>query len=185
MTQPIPHVLRGYSGNFLGKDRYLSRLNRQRFVVKLPEKGWGNIMRRTRCSYWLGAGLGAAALLLVATAWADNSDPNASPSTPAQPGQSDTTNDQREQRLTGRITAIDTSAQTVTVKGTLMSKVIKVGSDAQIAVEGNTAAALSDLKVGDRVQVSYRMEGDTLTARSITRTSSGSKESSGSPSGSY
>src|SRR6266404_5026969 len=164
MTQPIPHVLRGYSGNFLGKDRYLSRLNRQRFVVKLPEKGWGNIMRRTRCNYWLGAGLGAAALLLVATAWADN-DPNSGASTPAPPGQSDTSNNQREQQLTGRITAIDTSAQTVTVKGTLLSKVIKVGSDAQIAVEGNASATLSDLKVGDRVEVGYRMEGDTLTAQ--------------------
>ena len=152
---------------------------------KLVEERMGTIMKRTRCNYWLGAGLGAAALLLVATAWADN-DPNSGASTPAPPGQSDTSNNQREQQLTGRITAIDTSAQTVTVKGTLLSKVIKVGSDAQIAVEGNASAALSDLKVGDRVAVSYRAEGDTLTARRITRTSSGSKESQGgSPSGSY
>jgi len=142
-------------------------------------------MKRTRCNYWLGAGLAVAALLLVATTWADNTDPNAGAGTPSQPGQSDPGSSQREQRLTGRITAIDTAAQTVTVKGTLMSKVIKVGSDAQIAIEGNTSAALSDLKVGDRVEISYRAEGDTLTARSITRTSSGSKESSGSPSGSY
>jgi Cu/Ag efflux protein CusF len=133
----------------------------------------------------LGAGLGAAALLLVATAWAEN-DPNSGASTPAQPGQSDTSNDQRVQRLTGRITAIDTAAQTVTVKGTLLSKVIKVGSDAQIAIEGNTTAALSDLKVGDRIEASYRAEGDTLTALRISRTSSGSKESQDkSPSGSY
>src|SRR5258706_8938691 len=121
----------------------------------------GNIMRRTSCSYWLGAGFAATVLLLVATAWAE--DP------PAQSSPSDTSGNPREQRLMGRITAIDTAAQTVTVKGTLMSKVIKVGSDAQIAVEGNTSAALSDLKVGDRVEISYRVEGDTLTARSITR----------------
>ncbi len=143
----------------------------------------GNIMRKTSCSYWLGAGLAAAALLLVATAWAE--DPPAGGNPPSQSSPSDASSNSREQRLTGRITAIDTAAQTVTVKGTLMSKVIKVGSDAQIAVEGNTSAALSDLKVGDRVEISYRAEGDTLTARSITRTSSGSKESSGSPSGSY
>ena len=140
-------------------------------------------MKRTRCSYWLGTGLAAA--LLATTAWADNNDPNSGANMPAQPSQSqsDTSSNQREQRLTGRITAIDTAAQTVTVKGTLLSKVVKVGSGAQIAVEGNSSGALSDLKVGDRVEVSYRMEGDTLTAQSITRTS-GSKESSGSPSGS-
>ena len=153
---------------------------------KIGAERMGTIMRSIRCSYWLGAGLGAAALLLVATAWADKNDPNAGANTPPQPGQSDTGSNQREQRLTGRITAIDTAAQTITVKGSLMSKVIKVGSDAQVAVEGKTSAALSDLKVGDRVEVGYRMEGDTLTAQSITRTSSGSKGSqSGSPSGSY
>ncbi len=156
---------------------------------KIGAERMGTIMRSIRCSYWLGAGLGAAALLLVATAWADNNDPNANAGagTPGQSSQSqsDTSSNQREQRLTGRITAIDTAAQTITVKGTLMSKVIKVGSDAQVAVEGKTSAALSDLKVGDRVEVGYRMEGDTLSAQSITRTSSGSKESSGSPSGSY
>src|SRR5260221_12932276 len=56
---------------------------------KLVEERMGTIMKRTRCNYWLGAGLGAAALLLVATAWADN-DPNSGASTPAPPGQSDT-----------------------------------------------------------------------------------------------
>jgi len=145
----------------------------------------GTIMRRTGCSYWLGAGLGAAALLLVTTAWAEN-EPSAGASTPSQPGQSQSdSSNQREKRINGRVTVVDTAGQTITVKGTLMSKVIKVGSDAQIAIEGKTSAALSDLKVGDRVEVSCRMEGDTLTAQSITRTSSGSKESSGSPSGSY
>jgi len=122
----------------------------------------GTIMKRTRCSYWLGTGLGAAALLLASTAWADNNDPNSGANAPAQPSQSqsDTSSNQREQRLTGRITAIDTSAKTITVKGTLLSKVIKIGSGAQIAVEGNSSGALSDLKVGDRVEVSYRMEGE-------------------------
>ena len=153
---------------------------------RIGQERMGTIMRRTGCSYWLGAGLGAAALLLVTTAWAEN-EPSAGASTPSQPGQSqsDSSSNQREQRINGRVTVVDTAGQTITVKGTLMSKVIKVGSDAQIAVEGKTSAALSDLKVGDRVEVSCRMEGDTLTAQSITRTSSGSKESSGSPSGSY
>jgi len=137
----------------------------------------GTIMKGTMYSYRLGAGLAAAALLLVTTAWA-STDPN-SANTPAQSGQSDASSDQRELQVAGRISAIDTSAQTITVKGTVLSKVIKVGSDAQISVEGNASAALSDLKVGDRVEVSYRTEGDTLTAQRITRTSSGSKESQG------
>jgi Cu/Ag efflux protein CusF len=135
--------------------------------------------------YWLGTGLAAAVLLLVTTAWASN-DPNGAAKTPAQSGQSDASNDQRDQQVSGRITAIDTEARTITVKGTLLSKVIKVGSDAQIATEDNSSAALSDLKVGDRVEVSYRTDGDTLTAQRVTRTSSGSKESQGaSPSGTY
>ena len=130
-------------------------------------------------------GLAAVALLLVATAWA-GSDLNSGGNTPPQSGQIDPSSDRREQQVSGRITAIDTAAQTVTVKGTLLSKVIKVGSDAQIAVEGNASATLSDLKVGDRNEVSYRVEGDTLTAQRITRTNSGSKESqSGSSSSPY
>ena len=136
----------------------------------------------------MGAGLAAAALLLVATARAssDPNAPNADANPPAQPGQSDTGSDQREKRVSGRITAIDTAAQTITVKALVLSKVIKVGSDAQIAIEGNASAALSDLKVGDRVEVSYRADGDTLNAQHITRTSSGSKESQGgSSSGTY
>jgi len=142
-------------------------------------------MKRTKYNDWLGAGLAAAALLLVTTAWASD-DPNSGANAPAQPGQSDTGSDQREQRISGRITAIDTAAQTITVKGLLLSKVIKVGSDAQIAIEGNTSAALSDLKVDDRVAVSYHAEGDTLTAQRITRTASGPKESQGgSSSGTY
>lgn len=136
-------------------------------------------MKGTVYSYRLGVGLAAAALLLVTTAWAGN-DPS-SASTPAQSG-SEASSDQRDLQVAGRISAIDTSAQTITVKGTVLSKVIKVGSDAQIATESNASAALSDLKVGDRVEVSYRLEGDTLTAQHITRMSSGSKESQGSPS---
>jgi hypothetical protein len=135
-------------------------------------------MKRTRHSYWLGASFAAVALLLVATARADD-NPNSGANTPAQPGQSDTSSEQREQRISGRITAVDTGAQTITVKGLLLSKVIKVGSDAQIAIEGNTSATLSDLKVDDRVAVSYHAEGDTLTAQRITRTASGPKESQG------
>jgi hypothetical protein len=138
----------------------------------------GTIMKRTRCAYWLGTGLATVVLLLVATAWASD-DPNAGANAPPQSSQTDTSSDQRDQRVSGRITAIDTAAQTITVKALLLSKVIKVGSGAQISIEGNTSAALSDLKVGDRVEVSYRLEGDTLNAQSITRTSSGSKESQG------
>jgi Cu/Ag efflux protein CusF len=181
----MAHIFRRQSELFLSKNQFLCRLNRERFIVGFREERMGTIMKRARCNYWLGTSLAAAALLMVATAWADN-DPNAGANAPAQPGQSDTSSDQREQRVSGRITAVDTAAQTITVKGTLLSKVIKVGSDAQIAIEGNASAALSDLKVGDRVEVSYRTEGDTLIAQRITRTSSGSKESQGGPpSGSY
>jgi hypothetical protein len=144
---------------------------------KIGGEKMGNIMKSSKCSYWLGTSFAAAALLLATPTWADNDTAGAT--TPAQSGQTNTSSDQRVRQVSGRITAIDTSTQTITVKATLLSKVIKVGSDAQIATEGSSSAALNDLKVGDRVEVSYRVDGDTLAAQRITRKSSQSSESSG------
>jgi len=149
----------------------------------------------------LGAtSLVAAALMFTITARAvGDADGGASPPAqnpppaqadqPAPPAQADQPTSQPggsgEQRIlqaSGRITAIDTTAQTITVKSGLFSKTMKVGSDAQIAVEGKTGAALGDLKVGDRVQVSYQKQGDALIAQRIALTESKESKSATHPS---
>lgn len=136
-------------------------------------------MKRMRWSCLLTTGFAATALLFATAALAaTDADSGASPQNPPpvqadQPGsQSGSSGDQRVRQIGGRISAIDTAAQTVTVKGILLGKTIKVGSDAQIAVEGKTAATLGDLNVGDRVEVSYHRQGDTLVAERITLTQS-------------
>src|ERR1051326_4248468 len=138
-------------------------------------------MSRMRWSSLMVTSLAASALLVVAVARAEN-DPNSGASPPpAQSDQPGSSGEQQSMRISGTISAIDTAGQTMTVKGLLLSKTLKVGSDAQIAVEGKTGATLSDLKVGDHVEVSYRKEGSTFVAERITR--SASKESQGGSSG--
>ena len=73
------------------------------------------------------------------------------------------------QHVTGTIRSIDTSAGTVIIKGALMSKTFKAD-----------ASALQGLNVGDRVDVTFSKQGDSLVASQISRSSesSGSQPSS-------
>jgi hypothetical protein len=138
--------------------------------------------RKTRC-FLLAGSLATAALVFVAVAWAENS-PNPAPGASPQPGQSDTDNEQRTQQISGTISSIDPAAQTMTVKGALFSKTILVGSDAQVTIEGKSPALLTDLSIGDRVDVTYHLNGKILVAERVTRTQSKS-ESDGASKSTY
>ena len=135
-------------------------------------------MKMIRWSCLVAASLATAGLLFITTALADNNDANtgagAPPSLADQPGSAA---GQETLQLTGRITAINTAAGRISVKGGLFSKTLKVGPDTQIAVEGKTGATLSDLQVGDRVAVNYHRQGSELIADQVTRTET--KESQG------
>jgi Domain of unknown function (DUF5666) len=125
----------------------------------------------------MATGLAMTALVFAAVALAEN-DPNSGANQPpAQSDQPGNSGEQRAMRLTGTISALDATAGTMTVKGTLFGRTMKVGSSAQIAIEGKTGATLGDLKVGDRIEVTYHKEGDTFLADRVTRLAS--KESPG------
>ena len=74
--------------------------------------------------------------------------------------------------FSGTISAIGESSLTVQGAGD-DHRVFQVASDTTIVAGGNPNAKLSDLKVGDKVAVSYTEEGRTLVAHRIEATSSG------------
>jgi Cu/Ag efflux protein CusF len=73
--------------------------------------------------------------------------------------------------LTGAIESIDVKANTVTVKQTVKqkeeSKTFKVSDQTKYSTAEKKTAALSDLKVGDKVTVSYTEESGALIAQKI------------------
>jgi len=146
-------------------------------------------MRTKKWSLLARTSLISAGVLFAATALAADDANTGGGSVPplqdynagasAMPTQSDQTQNgsaQQPRQVEGRISAINLAKETITVKGMLLGKTIHLGSDAQIAIEGKSPATLSDLKVGDRVEVRYHRDGDSLAADQITRL--GSKESS-------
>lgn len=128
-------------------------------------------MNRTVSRSLVAAGLIAVGLVLRPAVRAEDY-PDASANAPAQ----QTESEQKAQRLTGTVTAVDPASQTITVKGMLFSKTITVDSNASIMIEGN-AATLKDLKTGDRVDVTYHTRNDAAVADRITRTESKSSSS--------
>jgi Cu/Ag efflux protein CusF len=71
-------------------------------------------------------------------------------------------------QYTGDITSIDAKAGTVIVKKGEDSKTFKIGEKTRYATADKAkGAALTDIKVGDKVTVSYIDEDGVLTARKI------------------
>jgi Cu/Ag efflux protein CusF len=69
---------------------------------------------------------------------------------------------------TGDITAIDAKAGTVIVKkGEADSKTFKIGDKTKYSTADKKDAALTDIKVGDKVTVHYTDEDGVLTAHHI------------------
>ncbi len=70
--------------------------------------------------------------------------------------------------LSGEVVSVDQKAETLTVKRTVSQK----SKEYTFAVEKDAVSALSDLKPGDRVRVTYtRAEGGRMMAKAIVNTS--------------
>ena len=140
--------------------------------------------RRTQW-YVVAANIALASLFLAPVAPAEsNSHPSAgisSSDTFWSPTNSSAAagEEQSSRETTGTITAIDQQAKTMTVKGAVMTKSFKITSDTQVTNQNSTSARLDDLKVGDKVRVSYTDLDGVLTANSVVRIESNSGGSSG------
>jgi hypothetical protein len=127
------------------------------------------VMKNGRYGWMLIPGLAAAVVLTATQVRGATDQNNADRSSPSPPAQATPGSVQEQQRLSGTINALDPSAQTISVKGLVMSKTLSVGSDSQITIEGKPQASFSDLNVGDRVDVTYHASGKTFIADRIVR----------------
>jgi hypothetical protein len=90
---------------------------------------------------------------------ADTKDKSAAPSTT-------TTKAPSEQRFRGSVSALDTKAGTVKIKGRNDEKSFTIGDKAK--------SSFAKVKVGDRVRVAYADEGGKLVVHSLSDSKSGS-----------
>jgi len=75
----------------------------------------------------------------------------------------------RNQQYTGDVSAIDSKANTVIVKKGTESKTFTISDKTKYSTQDKPkgAAALTDIKVGDKITVHYRDVDGVLTAHSI------------------
>ena len=73
----------------------------------------------------------------------------------------------KEKRYQGTIESMDAAAMTVTVKKKVKSETFKCTEDCKFATLDNKNAAMSDLKVGDDVNVIYSEADGTKMARRV------------------
>ena len=67
----------------------------------------------------------------------------------------------------GELTAVDATAKTFSVKSKSATESFTLGTGATITMQGK-AGQFSDLKIGQKVEVRYNMEGSNRVATSIT-----------------
>ena len=89
---------------------------------------------------------------------ADTKDKSATPSTT-------TTKAPTEQRFRGSVSALDTKAGTIKIKGKNDEKSFTVGDNAK--------SSFAKVKVGDRVRVAYADEGGKLVLHSLAESKNG------------
>lgn len=77
----------------------------------------------------------------------------------------------KARRVVGEVVAVDTEARTVTIK-----KLGKKPEELTFAVEQSGAGALSELKPGDRLRITYVTADGKLLAKTIKKTAPGKKE---------
>jgi Cu/Ag efflux protein CusF len=100
--------------------------------------------------------LGIAAVAFTASVRAqDTNQPAAKPAKPAR------------QQFTGTIESIDAKAETVIVKKGTTSKTFKIGEKTKYSTADKKEAAITDIKVGDKVKVAYTEENGVATAHKI------------------
>jgi Cu/Ag efflux protein CusF len=113
-------------------------------------------MKRTLVRAITAASLIAVALAFAIPAGAEEAKKEAKPAKPMK------------HEYTGDIKSIDVAKKTLTVlKKEGDEKTFVVAEKAKIILKGKEAAELSDLKVGDKVTLSYTEEGGALHAHRI------------------
>jgi Cu/Ag efflux protein CusF len=73
----------------------------------------------------------------------------------------------KKQQFTGLIESIDAKAGTVIIKKGTESKSFKIGEKTRYATTDKKEAAITDIKVGDKVKVAYSEENGVATAHKI------------------
>jgi len=78
---------------------------------------------------------------------------------------------QTPMHFAGRITEVDPIAHTVTVRHNALDKTFQVGDDCKVKLGDRKATAITDLKPGQTIAVTYESPRHWLMAREITRVS--------------
>ena len=73
----------------------------------------------------------------------------------------------KRQQFTGTVESIDAKAGTAVIKKGMDSKTFKIGEKTKYATADKKDAAVTDIKVGDKVKVTYAEEGGVATAHRI------------------
>ena len=73
----------------------------------------------------------------------------------------------KKQQFTGLVESIDAKAGTVIVKKDTTSKTFKIGEKTKYATADKKEAAVTDIKVGDKVKVAFTEENGVATAHKI------------------
>ncbi len=89
----------------------------------------------------------------------------------------------KPQQYTGTVTAIDAKAGSLIVKKGEESKTFKIGEKTKYSTveKPKGAAAVTDIKVGDKITVSYSEEDGVLTAHRVGPPRSAKKEATPTP----
>jgi Cu/Ag efflux protein CusF len=86
--------------------------------------------------------------------------------------------EERMSKASGTVQQLDPGARSLTVHGLVLNKSFEVANDAVIAIRANPAAKLTDLKVGDCVEVSYEDQGAVTIAHRIAQTAAAAQPTS-------
>ncbi|HTS19049.1 MAG TPA: DUF5666 domain-containing protein [Verrucomicrobiae bacterium] len=106
----------------------------------------------------LALGVAALALSFTGIVQAQDTSTPATATAPAKP---------KRQQYTGEVSSIDAKAGSVIIKKGEESKTFKIGDKTKYATADKKDAALTDIKVGDKVTVYYSNEDGVLTAHRI------------------
>lgn len=87
--------------------------------------------------------------------------------------------EQKNPTFTGTIRAIDARTRTVTARSLMGEKKFHLANGCKIVVNGKTDAGLSDLRIGERMSVSYEDADGVLVANRIGREPAGNAEGEG------
>jgi hypothetical protein len=82
-------------------------------------------------------------------------------------GAADKPDKPKRQQFTGAIETVDATAMTVAVKSHKETKTFTVNDKTKFSTADKEAAALADLKAGDKVVVIYAADGDKMVASKI------------------